>query len=300
MGPVMHRRFLSVTCAFLLLAGCADETPPVEDRDEVVQQDRSGEAADGDKEGRQGRAGESRRPNERKVDDGARGGGRGGNRNVADTTEGSEEDDSSSAFYPAAGTYSYDQQGTEEFCDTTSCEEEPLPKSQVVETTHERRSEREVVVVTDARSSQSRRMKTRTTHSPDGALITNVQVHFRYEGFSFTNSYQPSPPVEAVHLPLRAGQQWQGSWKDSTSGDYEVRVGEPVSLSVAGGTVQAFPLHTVTHFRGEFEGRADVTIWIDPATSAIVKTQGEMKVKSVFGSYSSNFTAILRSAPGYR
>lgn len=295
------RRVLSVSCALMMLTGCANETPPVEDQDEVAQQDRSDDAGDQrDDEGREAGTKEDRRPGERKAGGEGLSGPGGGGRNDAGTREGSEEDDSSSAFYPAAGSYSYAQQGTEEFCDTTNCEEEPLPKTQVVETSHERRSEREVVVVTDARSSHSRRMKTRTTHSPDGALITNVQVDFRYEGFSFTNSYQPSPPVEAVHLPLRAGQHWQGSWKDSTSGDYEVRVGEPISMTIAGGTVQAFPLHTVTDFRGEFEGRADVTIWIDPATSAIVKTQGEMKVKSVFGSYSTNFTATLRSAPGYR
>jgi hypothetical protein len=68
---------------------------------------------------------------------------------------------------------------------------------------------------------------------------------------------------------------------------------------VGNATVQAFPVRNRTTFSGEFEGSADVVTWIDPATAAIVKLEGEIRVRSVFGRYGSEFSASLRSAPGY-
>lgn len=214
-------------------------------------------------------------------------------------TEEGAEDDGSSAFAPAAGTYTYAQSGHEEFCDASSCERKELPPTQDVVTTHERRSENEVVVVTQADSSTSRSTTTTTRYSRAGALITNVKVRFNYEGFRFDNSYQPDPPVESLRYPLRAGSRWTGRWEDSTSGSYTISVGESTSVRVGSMTVQAFPVRARTTFEGEFDGEADVITWIDPATAAVVKLEGEIDVKSVFGRYSSEFTANLRSGPGY-
>ena len=227
------------------------------------------------------------------------GGGRTGSRATASEESGSE-DDGSSAYFPAPGVYTYRQSGFEEFCDASRCEKEDLPSAQEVKTTHTARSGNEVVVVTEARTSDSRMTRVTTRHTPERALITNVRVKFNYEGFNFDNSYQPEPPVESARFPVRAGASWSGSWKDTTSGDYTIEIGSKEAISVGGRSVQAWPLRTITMFEGEFDGRADVTVWVDPATSAIVKTAGELDVQSVFGRYHTEFTATLRSGPGYR
>jgi hypothetical protein len=221
----------------------------------------------------------------------ASGGGDGG--------EGSE-DDNSSSYYPAAGIYAYAQSGYEEFCDASRCEREDLPPTQEVKTSYQQSAGASVTVVTEARGSDSRLTRTTTKHSRDQALITNVRVKFNYEGFEFDNSYQPDPPVEAIRFPLDNGMSWTGSWRDSTSGDYSIRVGPLEEVDVGGRAVQAFQVHTKTTFRGEFEGDADVRIWIDPATAATVKMSGELHLKSMFGSYNSEFSGTLRSGPGYR
>lgn len=210
------------------------------------------------------------------------------------------EDDSSSAWFPAKGIYTYEQNGFEEFCDASRCEKQDLPPTQEVKTTFKSHASNEVVVVTEAEASDSRLVRTTTRHIPDGAFITDVYLRFDYEGVTFNNSYQPDPPVEALRQPLRTGMKWSGKWEDKTSGDYVIRVGRKETVSVGDRVVQAFPLHTVTNFRGEFEGRADVTVWIDPATLAPVRSAGKIDVKSFFGRYRTEFHALLRSAPGYR
>lgn len=214
------------------------------------------------------------------------------------TAEGGE-DDASSSWYPGKGVYTYGQTGWEEFCDATSCEKQDLPPTQEVKTFYDSLSSNEVVVVTEAEASRSRFVRTTTRHTPKGAFVTEVYLRFNYEGVSFNNSYQPEPPVEIVRLPLRAGMKWSGEWKDDTSGDYAIDVDPREAVSVGGRTVQAFPLHAVTHYRGEFDGSSTTTVWVDPATAAVVKTVGEISVESFFGKYRSNFRATLRSGPGY-
>lgn len=222
-----------------------------------------------------------------------------GAKNEPATTEGNE-DDASSAWYPARGLYTYEQSGFEEFCDASSCDKQDLPATQEVKTTYKSQSPDEVVVVTEAEASRSRFVRTTTRHERKGAFITDVFVRFDYEGVNFNNSYQPKPPVETLRLPLSAGMRWSGQWKDSTSGDYSIAVRGKEEVSVGGRSVQAFRLDTVTHFRGDFDGTATVMVWIDPATVAVVKTRGELDVESVFGSYRSKFSATLSSAPDYR
>jgi hypothetical protein len=227
---------------------------------------------------------------------GVAGGGAGGG---SDGEEGGSEDDGSSAFAPAPGTYIYNQTGYEEFCDASSCDRKDLPPTQEVATTHKERSSRAIVVVTEAESSDRRFTRTTTRHTREHALVTNVQIRFNYQGFNFNNSYQPEPPVESVRYPLREGSSWSGSWEDSTSGTYSISVGAPRSVTVGNATVQGWPVRSRTTFTGEFEGRADVVTWIDPATAAVVKIAGEIDVESVFGSYRSEFSATLRSGPSY-
>lgn len=284
---------------FVVLGACASDGEPVA-RDAAPTEQPS----TGDVYGKKGKGGTGKETGEKRTAHrGERTPGKKGSSTVAGggsaTEDGGGEDDGSSAFAPAAGTYVYDQNGYEEFCDASSCDREDLPPTQDVATTHEKRSANEVVVVTEAQASDSRFTKTTTRHTRARALITNVQIRFNYQGFRFNNSYQPEPPIEAVRYPLQEGSSWSGSWEDSTSGRYSIEVGAKRSVMVGNATVQAFPVRTRTTFSGEFEGRADVVTWIDPATAAIVKLEGEIRVQSVFGRYGSEFSASLRSAPGY-
>ena len=283
-------------CVLVLLGACSSEQQASPDTDQVESEGPTGDdtAANEDdiKRSPGARPGRSGSDGRKKGPGVAAGGG-------SATEDGGGEDDGSSAFAPAPGTYVYDQSGFEEFCDATECERQDLPPTQEVATSHKDGSGEAVVVVTEADSSDSRYTKTTTRHTRRHALITNVQVRFNYEGFSFNNSYQPDPPVEAVRYPLREGSSWSGEWKDSTSGEYSIDVGASRSVTVGNATVQAYPVRTRTTFSGEFEGNADVITWIDPATAAVVKIEGELRVKSVFGRYASEFSATLRSAPGY-
>ena len=297
-GPMNKSRGLAFLLVLVLgLTACGGDSPT--STNEAAEAEDQGDADDG--EGR---------PNKKSADfgktdeggegadDGERVGGS-GDKGDTGTVEGSE-DDSSSAWYPAAGMYTYTQSGWEEFCDASRCDKQDLPPTQDVKTTHKSRSSNEVVVVTEAEASDSRFVRTTTRHTPEGAFITDVFLRFDYEGVSFNNSYQPEPPVEILRLPLRTGMEWAGQWEDKTSGNYQIKVGPKESVSVGGRSVQAFRVNTVTHFRGEFDGSAMVTIWVDPATLAPVKTKGKLDVKSFFGTYRSEFSATLRSAPGYR
>ena len=292
----MRSKWLRTLCVLVLLGACSTEQQASPSGNEMESEGPAGDDAAAKKDetkrspgARPGRAGADGTKKGAGV---ATGGG-------SATEDGGGEDDGSSAFAPAAGTYVYDQSGFEEFCDATECERQDLPPTQEVATSHEDRSGEAVVVVTEAESSDSRYTKTTTHHTRRQALITNVQVRFNYEGFSFNNSYQPDPPVESVRYPLREGSSWSGEWKDSTSGEYSIEVGASRSVTVGNATVQAYPVRTHTTFTGEFEGTADVITWIDPATAAVVKIEGELRVRSVFGRYASEFSASLRSAPGY-
>ena len=292
----MRSKWLSALCVLVLLGACSTEQQAGPDTSEAQSESPVGDDTEANND-------------DAKRSPGARPGGTegGGNKKGARvaggggsaTEDGGGEDDGSSEFAPAPGTYVYDQSGFEEFCDATECERRDLPSTQEVSTSHKDGSGETVVVVTEAEASDSRYTKTTTRHTRRNALITNVQVRFNYEGFSFNNSYQPDPPVEAMRYPFQEGSSWSGEWKDSTSGEYSVDVGASRSVTVDNATVQAYPVRTRTTFSGEFEGTADVVTWIDPATAAVVKIEGELRVKSVFGRYASEFAATLRSAPGY-
>ena len=292
----MRSKWVHALCVFMVLGACSTEQPASPTTSDVESETpAAGDSAANKDEAKRSpgtRQGGSGTHDKKKGDRVAGGGG-------SATEDGGGEDDGSSAFAPAPGTYVFDQAGFEEFCDATDCERQDLPPHQEVATSHKDRSDEEVIVVTEAEASGSRYTKTTTRHTRGNALITNVQVRFNYEGFSFNNSYQPDPPVEAVRYPLQEGSSWSGAWKDSTSGEYSIDVGAARSVTVGDATVQAYPVRTRTTFSGEFEGNADIVTWIDPATAAVVKIEGELRVKSVFGRYASQFSATLRSAPGY-
>lgn len=231
--------------------------------------------------------------------DGGGSDGDGGDGGDDGTGEGGGEDDGSSAPYPAAGRYVYAQKGFEEFCDAASCDRQQLPATQPIDTTYKERSADAAVVVTSAQASDNRFVRTTTSFTSDNALVTEVFIRFSYQGITFSNAYEPDPPVEALRFPLTVGSQWNGEWDARTAGEYRIDVVRKEQVSTGVGVVQAIVIDTLTRFRGEFEGTSEVTFWFDPATKAIVKTRGNLDVDSAFGRYNTEFTTTLRSAPGY-
>ncbi|MFN2525952.1 MAG: hypothetical protein ABR505_06770 [Actinomycetota bacterium] len=203
------------------------------------------------------------------------------------------------ALYPAPGEYVYRQDGYEEFCRAGSCDQQDLPRTQPIQVGLTERRPGEATVVTDARVSDSRSVRTTIEHSRSGARITRVVARFRYGSFTFENTYAPRPAAEALRLPLKVGDRWSGSWSAQTSGDYEFAVAAYEKLRAGGRLVDVFRLNTHTVFRGEFEGEADIVTWVDPQRLAVVKTVGAVELRSAFGQFRSRFTTLLRRAPGW-
>lgn len=202
------------------------------------------------------------------------------------------------ALAPAPGSYVYSQSGFEEFC-SASCDRQALPKRQVVDTAVPQRSSSSATVVTEMKASRSRMSRTTTRYTRGGAFVTEVYVRFTYAGYTFEQTYRPSPQVEALRFPLTTGSSWSGSWKGKVSGSYSVSVGGRETVRAAGRTVEAIRVETSTRFRGDFKGRANATVWVDPRTKALVKTAGNLNVASAYGRYATGFATTLSSGPGY-
>ena len=202
------------------------------------------------------------------------------------------------ALFPASGRYVYSQNGYEEFCAAT-CDRQKLPARQPVTSAVADRSSGSALVVTEMRSSGSRLTRTTTRYSRASADITEVYVKFSYGGYEFNQTYRPQPAVESLRFPIVGGDSWSGSWKGAVSGDYQVSVAGKETLTAGGRSVDAVKLQTRTRFRGDFEGTANATVWVDPRTKAIVRTAGNLAVDSNFGSYSTAFSTALVSGPGY-
>jgi hypothetical protein len=168
-----------------------------------------------------------------------------------------------------------------------------------VKVSYKKASDVSAIVVSEVRASQSRVARTTFRFTPKRALITAVFTHFEYEGFEFSDSYHPDPPVEALQFPLDSGSSWSGKWEDKTSGDYSISVGGQDTVAISGENVHAFRITTETNFRGQFEGRSVVTIWYDPATKTIVRSDGNLDVESQFGRYNTEFKTTLTAGPGY-
>ncbi|MDQ3958462.1 MAG: hypothetical protein M3273_09095, partial [Actinomycetota bacterium] len=233
---------------------------------------------------------------ERKPGEGLRGSAGGDDGAGADAPGGGGD---GSALYPGEGDFVYDQKGWEKFCQGPSCDRRPLPDSQTVAATIESRSDAAATIVAEARSSERQKMTTTTRYSRGEIEITKVVIDFTYGSFNFSQTYEPRPPVESFVFPLSVGKKWSGEWEAQTSGDYRMSVEGRDDVAVGDATARAFRVDTVTNFRGEFSGRAQITVWLDPATRTIVRTDGDIAVASSFGEYTSSFRTTLRSGPGY-
>lgn len=210
---------------------------------------------------------------------------------------GGSDGGSNEAVAPQAGRYVYAQGGYEEFC-SPSCERYDLPPRQRVEARRSG-SSGAVTVVTEAHMSGDRVLRTTTRYTPQSASITDVHTSFNYEGFKFSQTYHPQPPVTSMQLPLDVGAKWSGSWQDDTSGDYRVEVLRREAVTAGGKTCNCFVLDTFTRFRGDFQGTADITAWIDPATNVPVRSRGKIDLTTAFGRYKTAFLISLATGPGY-
>ena len=311
------KKYAVLLFALMVLASCSEGgtgapsvAPTGEANEDVAAEDK---AKKGDKETKpkdrddQGtkkkpgaRNSDEPKGNEDTSDDASGGGtGDGGGRPRNAFNDSGNEDDGSSAAYPAPGGYVFAQSGFEKFCAGGSCERHGLAKRQTVRISVTARSGNGATVVSETSSSDDRVLRTTTDYTADGALITDVYTRLTYQGFAFENDYRPAPPVESLRFPLQDGASWRGSWKDSTSGDYSVQVFGPTSVTVGGRAVRAFQVATTTQFRGEFNGEAKTLAWIDPATKAVVKISGSADLNSTYGRYVTEFSNALRSGPGY-
>ena len=228
------------------------------------------------------------------------GDGGGGDRPTGERTpgDGGSRSRGKGALAPAAGSYVYSQSGFEEFC-AAGCDRQPLPKRQVIETTVPQRSAARATVVTEAKASNSRMARTTTRYTRAGAFVTQVYVRFSYAGYSFERTYRPQPEVESLRFPLTPGASWSGTWEGKVSGSYSMSVVGRETTTVSGRAVKTFKVETSTRFRGDFDGRAHATLWIDPRTKALVKTAGNLNVESAYGRYATGFATTLSSGPGY-
>lgn len=307
------KRYAASLFALVLLVACSEESPNApssaapsvkgsEDAAGRKGTRKPGSARREPKKEKRGDSGsDKRRSRRRRPGDGAAGGA-----SEADGLTGSEPSDDSGghgavagAVYPAAGRYVYAQSGYEKFCSKATCDRQALPPRQNVRITLRDRTKEQAVVITRASASDDRMLRTTATYKRANALITDVYTRLTYEGFAFENEYHPAPPVESLRFPLRDGAAWRGSWRDSTSGSYEVTVFGPTTVDVRGRAVRTFQVATTTDFEGEFSGEAKTLSWVDPATKAVVKLSGSVDLDSAYGRYVTEFSTSLRSGPRY-
>ena len=296
----MKRLAPAATAALLFLTACSSEPPQNDDvtlNEETPAPDEKSNKSRNKKD----------RGKERKSGDGSPEDASAGKKKKSTRSEDREGEDSTTggsgsgnAAYPASGTYSFAQSGYEEFCDNAgNCDKEQLPKRQPTDISYESSSDDSALVLAVQKQSKSRETRTWTRFSPAGAHITKVHVEFNYSGFGFNRTYEPQPPVEALRFPMKQGESWSGEWKADTSGSYSVKVGGRTQMDVGGRSVSVYRVETTTEFRGDFEGKSRITVYVDPDTKAIVATQGVLNVASNFGRYSTVFETKLADGPRY-
>lgn len=200
--------------------------------------------------------------------------------------------------FPQAGTYRYDQSGFEEFCRVgASCDRLDLPATRTMTTTVATRTSAEAVLVIEGQTSRMRFIRDTMRFTRERALLAESYVRFSHEGIVFESTTRPAPPVEVLRFPLAVGARWAGSWEAETGGDYAIQVAGRESLLAGGLRRDVFRIVSLTTFRGEVEGRQDLTVWVDASTLATVKTAGSLDARSLFGRYRTAYETVLRSGP---
>ncbi|MBW3594677.1 MAG: hypothetical protein KY391_03785 [Actinobacteria bacterium] len=305
----MKRIATALVATILLVAACADsedqpDHPVVQDPGSHKETSADHEKRTNDKKAKKpsgkGRPGTA---NKKSSADNSKDGLTVDNDDGSSTGDGGSDggsDGGVTAKYPAAGRYTFAQSGYEEFCDTAgNCDKQRLPSRQPVKLTYQSRRGSSAVVVSKQKASRSRSVSTWTEFTPSGARITKVHVEFNYSGFGFERTYVPDPPVRALWFPIQSGTGWSGRWEASTSGSYDVVVGDRRNVKAGSRSVAAFPVETTTEFRGDFEGKSRITTYVDPRTNTIVAAKGVLNVTSQFGRYTTSFDTRLVDGPRY-
>lgn len=299
---MIETRLCALALVAALTAACGSSSDPTASPAPTQSPDDGAKAGAGKAEGKGEDKGSGGGREDPQSGDGG-GGGEGAGTDASPGSSGSNAPGSSArpsavVAYPRAGTYVYDQKGYEELC-SPRCERDPLPPTQEIDTSYQTRTNAGAVVVTEARASSGRLVRTTTVYTKEVAEVTEVRIEYTFGGFDFSTTYEPSPPPEVLRFPLAVGDEWAGEWSARTSGSYSVSVEGRGAVRAAGVSIDAFRLDTITRFRGELEGRAVATVWVDPATNLVIASNGEMHISTPFGRYNSAFETSLRSAPGY-
>ncbi|HEV2754465.1 MAG TPA: hypothetical protein VG318_01645 [Actinomycetota bacterium] len=296
-------RYLAATAALVFLLGACSDPQGTEPGEAAASAEPGDEATDGPGGGGKNGAGKkgnggSGKPSNGGGGSGDSGGGDGGSAGGGDSGSGGGGSDTSRA-YPAAGEYTYAQDGFEEFCQGPSCDKRQLPETQTVNVSYADNTADTATVVTRTVSSDGQTLTTTTRYTPEGAYITKVVIDFSYGSFDFSQTYEPQPAVEAFQFPLKAGQRWSGTWKARTSGDYKMRVVAVEDFEIDDKPTKVYRISSVTNFKGDFSGRAQTTLWLDWKTKSLIKTDGKIAVASGFGEYTSTFNTLIQYGPGY-
>ncbi len=295
------RSIAAIAALLFLLGGCSDPqgTEPGEAAASAEPGDDATDGSGGGGKNGAGKKGDggSGKPKNGGGDTNGSGGGDNGSGGGGDGSDGGGGD--TSRAYPAAGEYTYAQNGFEEFCQGPSCEKRQLPETQTVNVSYTDSTATTATVVTKTVSSEGQTLTTTTRYTPEGAYITKVVVDFSYGSFDFSQTYEPQPAVEALQFPLKAGQRWSGTWKARTSGDYKMRVTAVENFEIDDDPTKVYKISSVTNFKGDFTGRAQTTLWLDWKTKSLIKTDGKIAVASGLGEYTSNFDTLIQYGPGY-
>jgi hypothetical protein len=298
------RSIAAVSALLLLLAGCSDPqgTEPGDAAASVAPGEEVTDApGGGGKDGAGGNGGDGAGgPGGSGGGSDANGDGSGGGSEPGDEAGGSGGGGEGDVLaYPAAGKYTYAQNGFEEFCQGPSCEKRQLPDTQTVQVSYTETTPDTATVVTRTVSSDQQTLTTTMRYTPEGAQITKVVIDFAYGSFNFSQTYEPQPPVDALVYPLKAGKRWSGTWKARTSGDYKMRVAAVESFEIDDKPTKVYRISNVTNFKGDFTGRSQTTLWLDWKTKSLIKSEGKIAVASSFGEYTSDFDTLIQFGPGY-
>ncbi|MDQ4024605.1 MAG: hypothetical protein M3217_03805 [Actinomycetota bacterium] len=290
-------RSIAGVAALLLLFGACSDPQGTEPGEAAASEEPGSEATESPgKDGQGGGPGGGKKGGSGKPSGGGSGGDAG---DGGDGSDGGSGGGSEALPYPAAGKYTYAQNGFEEFCQGPSCNKRRLPETQTVEVSYSERSGDTATVVTKTVASEGQTLTTTTRYTPESALITKVVLEFSFGSFNYTQNYEPQPPVEALLFPLKKGKRWSGTWKARVSGDYKMRVVAVEDFEIDDKPTKVYRISSVTNFKGEFSGRSQVTLWLDSRTKSLIKTDGKIAVASSFGEYTSNFDTLIQYGPGY-
>jgi hypothetical protein len=198
---------------------------------------------------------------------------------------GSDQSGGEVAFRPAAGVYRYRGEGTEHL------DKPPLTQTQGPDIPG---------TVTHLEGGCWRlRVDYSTNHwqswdyCPAGSGLTeNAGAFFQrldlvVVDVDTSSSYTCDPPVDAIRVTQRAGDQWMQECRGTSTGsDGEVISSGPYTyvgperLDIAGTEVAALHYHRVRNLTGGQTGTEDVHVWFDAATGLPLRNQRVITVRS--------------------